>query len=79
MAELSLAETMPRAYRRVLDAVGRLEQLGGRQEAARIRVTAIRVYSGPWSASACRQLEEVASRAEAAVGDSERSAGLRVA
>ena len=64
MPDLSVAETLPRVYRRVLDAVERLEQLGGRQEAARFRAAAIRVYSGSWDASSHRHLEDVALRAE---------------
>ncbi|HYN47317.1 MAG TPA: hypothetical protein VER83_00535 [Candidatus Nanopelagicales bacterium] len=77
--ELTVAETLPRVYRRVLDAVGRLEQLGGRQEAARFRSAAIRVYSGPWDAASHRQLEDVAVRTEAAALDRERREQPRVA
>jgi hypothetical protein len=77
--ELTVAETLPRVYRRVLDAVGRLERLGGRQDAARFRSAAIRVYSGSWDAAAHRHLEEVATRAEAAARDRERREPLRVA
>ncbi len=77
--ELTVAETHPRVYRRVLDAVGRLEELGGRQEAARFRSAAIRVYSGAWDAAGHRHLEEVATRAEAAAQDRERRERPRVA
>jgi len=77
--ELTVAETLPRVYRRVLDAVGRLEQLGGRQEAARFRSVAIRVYSGPWDPASHRQLEEVAARTEAAARDRERKEQPRIA
>lgn len=77
--DLTVAETLPRVYRRVLDAVGRLEELGDRQEAARFRSAAIRVYSGSWDAGSHRQLEEVAARAEAAVRDRERRERPRVA
>lgn len=77
--ELTVAETLPRVYRRVLDAVGRLEQLGDGQEAARFRSTAIRVYSGSWNAASHRKLEEVAARAEAAARDRERRERPRVA
>jgi len=79
MPELSVAETLPRVYRRVLDAVERLERLGGRQEAARFRAAAIRVYSGSWDASSHRQLEDVASRAEAAARSREQREQPRVA
>lgn len=77
--ELTVAETLPRVYRRVLDAVGRLEQLDDRQEAARFRSAAIRVYSGAWDAASHRKLEEVAARIEAAVLDRERRDQPRVA
>lgn len=79
MVELSVAETMPRAYRRVLDAAERLEQLGGRSEASRLRAAAIRLYSGPWDARGRRHLEDIAVRAEAAVEDRERGARPHVA
>jgi len=79
MPELTVAETLPRAYRRVLDAVGRLEQLGGREEAARFRAAAIRVYSGSWNPASQRQLEDVATRTEAAARDRERREQPRVA
>jgi hypothetical protein len=77
--ELTVAETLPRVYRRVLDAVGRLERLGGRQEAARFRASAIRFYSGSWNAASHRGLEGLAARTEAAVLDRERRALSRVA
>lgn len=77
--ELTTAETLPRVYRRVLDAVGRLERLGGRQEAARFRAAAIRVYSGSWNGASHRKLEEVAARTEAAARDRERREQPRLA
>jgi hypothetical protein len=75
----TIAETLPRMYRRVLDAVGQLERLGARGEAARFRRTAIAVYSRAWNAKSHRQLEEVLARAEVAAADHERRAALRVA
>lgn len=69
--ELTIADTLPRLYRRVLDAIGRLEQLGGRREASRARATAIKVYSRSWDAEAYRQLEELAATVEAAALDIE--------
>ena len=75
----TVAETLPRVYRRVLDAVGRLEQLGDRQEAARFRSVAIHVYSGSWDAASHRRLEDVAARIEAAVGDRESREPTRLA
>jgi len=77
--ELTVAETLPRVYRRVLDAVGRLERLGGTHEAARFRMSAIRVYSGAWDAASHRGLEEIAARTEAAALDRERREPSRFA
>jgi hypothetical protein len=79
MPELSVAETLPRVYRRVLDAVERLERLGGREEAARFRAAAIRLYSGSWDASSHRHLEDVANRAEAAARSRDHREQARVA
>ena len=79
MAELTVAETLPRVYRRVLDAIERLERLGDRQEAARFRVAAIRVYSDPWDASSYHRLEDVAIRTEAAARSREPREQQRVA
>jgi hypothetical protein len=79
MPELTVAETLPRVYRRVLDAVARLEQLGGRQEAARFRAAAIRVYSGSWDEAGHHRLEDVAVRTEAAARDRESRQQARVA
>lgn len=75
----TVAETLPRVYRRVLDAVGRLEALGARDEAASVRRTAIAVYSSAWNAKSHRRLEEIAARAEAAASSRERRTTLRVA
>jgi hypothetical protein len=77
--DLTVAETLPRVYRRVLDAVALLEQLGERQEAARFRSAAIRVYSGSWDVASHRQLEDLLARAEAAAHDRERRERPRVA
>jgi len=77
--DADVAEALPRVYRRVLDAVGRLEQLGGRREAARLRRAAIEAYGGPWDAKCQRNLEGILARVEAAVVDHERRSPLRVA
>jgi hypothetical protein len=77
--DLTVAETLPRVYRRVLDAVALLEQLGERQEAARFRSAAIRVYSGSWDPASHRRLEDVLAHAEAAARDHERRGRPRVA
>jgi hypothetical protein len=77
--DLTVAETLPRVYRRVLDAVARLEKLGGRQEAARFLSAAIRVYSSSWDVAGQRRLEDVLARTEAAARDRERRERSRVA
>ena len=75
----TIAETVPRAYRRVLDALAVLDALGARREASRYRQSAIRTYSRAWNAGSQRQLEEILARAEATARDHERRTGLRVA
>jgi len=77
--EASIAEALPRVYRRVLDSVETLERLGGRAEATRLRQAAIKVYSGAWDARSQRRLEEIATRAELAARDQERRTGPRAA
>jgi len=72
--DTDVAETLPRVYRRVLDAIGRLERLGGRRDAARLRSMAIEVYGGPWDARSQRRLEGILARVDAAVVDHERRA-----
>lgn len=73
--EASIAELLPRVYRRVLDAVESLERGGGRTEATRLRRTAIAVYSGAWDARSHRRLEEIATRAELAAREGKRRSG----
>jgi hypothetical protein len=68
----SIAELLPRVYRRVLDAVDALERLGGRADAARLREQAIVTYSRSWDARCQRRLEELAVRAELLAGERER-------
>ena len=75
--ESSIAEVLPRVYRRVLDSVEALERLGGRSEATRLRNQAIAVYSSSWDAKSQRRLEEIATRAELAAQDQERRSGPR--
>ncbi len=70
--EASIAEALPRLYRRVLDAVERLERLGGRRDAARLRRTAIGIYSAAWNSGSQRKLEEVLARIESATREQER-------
>ena len=77
--DADVAEALPRVYRRILDAVARLEELGARRDAARFRASAIDVYSRAWDARNRRRLEEILARVEASVVDHERRAPLRVA
>jgi hypothetical protein len=77
--EASIAEALPRVYRRVLDAVEALERSAGRAEATRLRHQAIAVYSGAWDAKSLRRLEEIATRAELAARDRERRSGPHAA
>ncbi len=77
--DTSVAETLPRVYRRVLDAVGRLEALGARRDATRFRTAAIEVYSRAWDARCHRRLEEILARAEAMADQQPRRAPTRVA
>jgi hypothetical protein len=77
--ETTVAETLPRVYRRVLDAVARLAALGERREADRIRTAAIEVYSRAWDTKSHRRLEEILARAEALVAERERQDLPRVA
>jgi hypothetical protein len=77
--ETTVAETLPRVYRRVLDAVARLGELGERREAGRLRAAAIEAYSGAWNTRTHRRLEEIVARAEALVEERERLTTPRVA
>ena len=58
-----ISETLPVLYRAVLDAIGELESLGFRREAAQVRIDAIRAYSGAWTPAAARRLEVLRARA----------------
>jgi len=79
LPESSVAEALPRLYRRVLDAVEVLERSGGRAEATRLRHAAVKVYSGAWDAKSHRRLEEIANRAELAAEEQERRGGSHAA
>jgi len=59
-----LSETLPVLYRAVLDAIGELEALGFRREAARVRADATRAYSGAWNPAAARRLNALRARAD---------------
>ncbi len=59
-----LSETLPVMYRAVLDAIGELEALGFRREAAQVRVEATRAYSGAWNPAAARRMQVLRERAD---------------
>jgi hypothetical protein len=65
--ELPPAEEFPQLYRAILDRVDRLERLGERREAARIRREAIAAYSTAWDVAHRRRLELVYRRVERAL------------
>lgn len=77
--ETTVAETLPRVYRRALDAVARLAALGERREADRFRRAAIEVYSRAWDTRTHRRLEEILARTEALVADREQRPVSRIA
>lgn len=63
MEQQPVAEILPGLYRAVLDAVGGLEAIGQRREAAQIRAEAIRAYSSAWNQAAARRLQRLRARA----------------
>ena len=79
LAAASPAEELPGLYREILARVERLEALGARAEAARIRQSAISVYSRAWDAAGRKSLVTLIGRADRALeGDAApRSWALR--
>jgi hypothetical protein len=78
-SDQTIAETLPRLYRDVLDALGRLEQLGAMGDAARLRAEAIAAYSRAWDARCYERLRSQLGRIELAARDLERSRRPRMA
>ncbi len=76
--DASVAETMPRVYRRVRRRAGRLDQLGGRREASRLRFTRSRSTArlGRQEPAA---LEEILARADVLSLEQERRLPLHLA
>ena len=72
-SDQTIAETLPRLYRDVLNALGRLEQLGAMGDAARLRAEAIAAYSRAWDATCYERLRSQLGRIELAARDLERS------
>ena len=72
-SDQTIAETLPRLYREVLDGLARLEQLGARPDAARLRAEAIAGYSRAWDAACYKRLHDLLGRIEASARDLERN------
>jgi hypothetical protein len=74
MDERSPAEDLPYLYRAVLDTVGRLEHLGEREIAWKIRRDALRTYSTRWDEHGRRSLERLNREAQRRLATSPRAA-----
>ena len=70
-SDQTIAETLPRLYREVLDGLARLEGLGARSDAARWRTEAIAGYSRAWDAACHKRLQELLGRIDQAARDLE--------
>ena len=66
-AEPHPAEEFPGLYRAILDRVARLEGIGARTEAARIRSDATRAYSSAWDQKSRRKLDDLLRRSDRAI------------
>ncbi len=75
----TIAEVLPRLFREVLDGLARLEQLGARSDAARLRAEAIAGYSRAWDPACQKRLEQLRGRVNRAVTDLEQRRRLSVA
>jgi hypothetical protein len=78
-SDQTIAETLPRLYREVLDGIARLEDLGARPAAARLREEAIAGYSRAWDAACEKQLRDLLGRVDGAARDLERRRRPRLA
>ena len=78
-SDQTIAETLPRLYRDVLDALARLEQLGAMDDAARLRSEAIAAYSRAWDAKCSARLAALLGRIDLAARTLERSRRPRLA
>lgn len=70
-SDQTIAETLPRLYREVLDGLVRLEELGARSQAAGLRAQAYADYSRAWDAACYRRLLELQGRIDGAARDLE--------
>ena len=72
--ELPPAEEFPGLYRAILDRVARLEVLGARPEAAKIRADATRAYSSAWDHKSRKKLDDLLRRSDRAIEARSRNA-----
>jgi hypothetical protein len=70
-SDQTIAEMLPRLYREVLDGIARLEDLGARPAAGRLRAEAIADYSRAWDAACQKRLRDLLGRIEDAARDLE--------
>jgi hypothetical protein len=73
MDDRTPAEQLPHLYRAVLDTVARLEHLGEREVAYRIRRDALRTYSTRWDERGRRALEKLNREAQQRLATSRRA------
>ena len=71
-SDQTIAETLPRLYREVLDGLARLEELGARARPRVWRTEAIAGYSRAWDAACHKRLRDLLGRIERAARDLER-------
>lgn len=70
------AEDLPRLYRAVLDTVSRLEHVGERELAWKIRRDALTAYSTRWDERGRRILERLNREAQHGLASSRRAADV---
>lgn len=75
----TIAEALPHLFREVLDGLARLERLGARSDAARLRSEAIAGYSRAWDPACLKRLEQIRGRVDRAVHDLEQRRRLSLA
>jgi hypothetical protein len=73
MDDRTPAEELPHLYRSVLDTVGRLEHVGEREFAWKIRRDALRTYSTRWDERGRRSLERLNREAQQHLAASPRA------
>jgi len=67
------AEEFPGLYRAILDRVARLEAIGARGDAAKIRSDATRAYSSAWDHKSRKKLDDLLRRSDRAIEARSRS------